>query len=37
MIMLHISAYWQKTVVGMIIILAIVIDLIRKGDLLRRE
>ena len=37
MIMVHISAYWQKTVIGVIIVLAIVIDLIRKGDLLRRE
>ena len=36
MIMVHISAYWQQTVVGAIIILAIVIDLIRKGDLLRK-
>lgn len=37
MIMAHISAYWQQAVVGLIIIVAIVIDLVRKGDLLRKE
>jgi ribose/xylose/arabinose/galactoside ABC-type transport system permease subunit len=37
MIMAHISAYWQQTVVGLIIIIAIVIDLVRKGDLLKKE
>jgi ribose/xylose/arabinose/galactoside ABC-type transport system permease subunit len=36
MIMAHISAYWQQAVVGLIIVVAIVIDLIRKGDLLRK-
>jgi ribose transport system permease protein len=36
MIMAHISGYWQQAVVGLIIILAIVIDLLRKGDLLRK-
>jgi ribose/xylose/arabinose/galactoside ABC-type transport system permease subunit len=36
MIMAHISAYWQQAVVGLIIVVAIVIDLLRKGDLLRR-
>ena len=36
MIMAHISGYWQQAVVGLIIILAIVIDLIRKGDLLKK-
>ncbi len=33
MIMAHISGYWQQAVVGLIIVLAIVIDLLRKGDL----
>jgi ribose/xylose/arabinose/galactoside ABC-type transport system permease subunit len=37
MIMAHISGYWQQSVVGLIIIIAIVIDLIRKGDLFRKE
>lgn len=37
MIMAHISGYWQQAIVGLIIILAIVIDLIRKGDLLKKE
>lgn len=36
MIMVHISAYWQQTVVGLIIIVAIVIDLVRKGDLFKK-
>jgi len=36
MIMAHISGYWQQAVVGLIIIIAIVIDLARKGDLLRK-
>jgi ribose/xylose/arabinose/galactoside ABC-type transport system permease subunit len=33
MIMAHISGYWQQAVVGLIIVLAIVIDLLRKGEL----
>jgi ribose/xylose/arabinose/galactoside ABC-type transport system permease subunit len=33
MIMAHISGYWQQAVLGLIIIIAIVIDLLRKGDL----
>ena len=37
MIMAHISGYWQQAVVGLIIIIAIVIDLIRKGDLLKKD
>lgn len=37
MIMAHISGYWQQSVVGLIIIIAIVIDLIRKGDLFKKE
>ena len=37
MIMAHISGYWQQAVVGLIIIIAIVIDLIRKGDLFKKE
>jgi ribose/xylose/arabinose/galactoside ABC-type transport system permease subunit len=37
MIMAHISGYWQQAVVGCIIIIAIVIDLARKGDLFKRE
>jgi ribose/xylose/arabinose/galactoside ABC-type transport system permease subunit len=37
MIMAHISGYWQQAVVGCIIIIAIVIDLARKGDLLTRD
>ena len=36
MIMAHISGYWQQAVVGLIIIVAIVIDLLRKGDLLNK-
>lgn len=36
MVMAHISGYWQQAVVGFIIVIAIVIDLIRKGDLLKR-
>jgi ribose/xylose/arabinose/galactoside ABC-type transport system permease subunit len=36
MIMAHISGYWQQAVVGLIIIVAIVIDLLRKGDLLSK-
>jgi ribose/xylose/arabinose/galactoside ABC-type transport system permease subunit len=37
MIMAHISGYWQQAVVGCIIIIAIVIDLARKGDLLKKD
>ncbi|MBN1834951.1 MAG: ABC transporter permease [Spirochaetales bacterium] len=37
MIMAHISGYWQQAIVGLIIIIAIVIDLIRKGELFGRE
>jgi ribose/xylose/arabinose/galactoside ABC-type transport system permease subunit len=37
MIMAHISGYWQQAVVGLIIIIAIVIDLIRKGELFKKE
>jgi len=37
MTMAHISGYWQRAVVGLIIIIAITIDLIRKGDLLNKE
>ena len=37
MIMAHISGYWQQAVVGLIIIIAIVIDLARKGDLFKKE
>ncbi len=33
MIMAHISGYWQQTVIGLIIIIAISIDLARKGEL----
>jgi ribose transport system permease protein len=36
MIMAHISGYWQQAVIGLIIIIAIVIDLLRKGDLLKK-
>jgi ribose/xylose/arabinose/galactoside ABC-type transport system permease subunit len=36
MIMAHVSGYWQQAVLGLIIIIAIVIDLIRKGELRRR-
>jgi ribose transport system permease protein len=36
MTMAHISGYWQQAVVGVIIIIAITIDLARKGDLLRK-
>jgi ribose transport system permease protein len=36
MIMAHISGYWQQAVVGLVIIIAIVIDLARKGELLRK-
>jgi len=37
MIMAHISGYWQQAVVGLIIVIAIVIDLLRKGELFRKE
>ncbi len=37
MIMAHISGYWQQAVIGAIIIIAVVIDLARKGDLTRKE
>jgi ribose/xylose/arabinose/galactoside ABC-type transport system permease subunit len=37
MIMAHISGYWQQAAVGLIIIIAIVIDLARKGDLFKKE
>ena len=37
MIMAHISGYWQQAVVGLIIIIAIVIDLLRKGELFKKE
>jgi ribose/xylose/arabinose/galactoside ABC-type transport system permease subunit len=37
MIMAHISGYWQQAVVGLIIVIAIVIDLARKGDLFKKE
>jgi ribose/xylose/arabinose/galactoside ABC-type transport system permease subunit len=37
MIMVHISGYWQKAVIGLIIILAITIDLARKGDLFKKK
>ncbi|MEI6875367.1 MAG: ABC transporter permease [Spirochaetota bacterium] len=37
MIMAHISGYWQQAVVGLIIIIAVVIDLLRKGDLMKKE
>ena len=37
MIMAHISGYWQQAVVGLIIIIACVIDLFRKGDLTRKD
>ncbi len=37
MIMAHISGYWQQAVVGLIIVIAIVIDLLRKGDLLEKD
>jgi ribose/xylose/arabinose/galactoside ABC-type transport system permease subunit len=37
MIMAHISGYWQQAVIGAIIIIAVVIDLIRKGDLQKKE
>lgn len=33
MTMAHISGYWQRAVVGLIIIVAITIDLVRKGEL----
>ena len=37
MVMAHISGYWQKAVVGLIIIIAITIDLVRKGDLFKKK
>jgi len=37
MIMAHISGYWQQAAVGLIIIIAIVIDLARKGELFKKE
>jgi ribose transport system permease protein len=37
MIMAHISGYWQQAVIGAIIIVAVVIDLVRKGDLQKKE
>jgi len=37
MIMAHISGYWQQAVIGAIIIVAVVIDLARKGDLTKKE
>ena len=37
MIMSHISGYWQQAVVGLIIIIAFVIDLFRNGDLTRKD
>jgi ribose/xylose/arabinose/galactoside ABC-type transport system permease subunit len=37
MIMAHISGYWQQAVLGLIIIVAIVIDLVRKGELRRKS
>jgi len=37
MIMAHISGFWEQAVVGLIIIIAIVIDLIRKGELLGKK
>jgi ribose/xylose/arabinose/galactoside ABC-type transport system permease subunit len=37
MIMAHISGYWQQAVIGAIIIIAVVIDLARKGDLQKKE
>jgi len=37
MIMAHISGYWQQAVIGAIIIIAVVIDLARKGDLTKKE
>jgi ribose/xylose/arabinose/galactoside ABC-type transport system permease subunit len=32
MIMAHISGYWQQAVVGLIIVIACVVDIIRKGN-----
>lgn len=37
MIMAHISGYWQQAVLGLIIVVAIVIDLLRKGELFHKE
>jgi ribose/xylose/arabinose/galactoside ABC-type transport system permease subunit len=37
MIMAHISGFWEQAVVGLIIVIAIVIDLVRKGELLGRK
>ncbi len=37
MIMAHISGYWQQAVVGLIIIIAVAIDLARKGELMKKD
>ena len=37
MTMAHISGYWQRAVVGLIIIIAITVDLARKGELFRKD
>ena len=37
MIMAHISGYWQQAVIGVIIIVAVVIDLARKRELFKKE
>jgi len=35
--MAHISGYWQQAVVGLIIIIAVAIDLARKGELMKKD
>jgi len=37
MTMARISGYWKQAILGVIIIIAIIIDLIRKGELFRKE
>jgi ribose transport system permease protein len=37
MTMAHISAYWKQAILGVIIIIAVIIDLARKRELFKRE
>ncbi len=37
MTMARISGYWKQAILGVIIIIAIIIDLVRKGELFRKE
>ncbi len=37
MTMAHISAYWKQAILGVIIIIAVIIDLARKRELFKKE